>query len=39
MYIDNSLILYMVDEITRYQATKWLQNITAKHIWDILYLC
>ena len=29
----------MVDEATRYQAAQWLQNITAKHTWDIVRLC
>ena len=39
MYIDNSPILHVVDEATRYQAAKWLQNVTAKHTWDALRLC
>lgn len=39
MYIDNSPILHVVDEATRYQAARWLQNINAKHIWDTLRLC
>ncbi len=39
MYIENSSILHVVDEATRFQAVKWLQNITAKHIWDMLRLC
>lgn len=39
MYIDNSPILHMVDEATRYQAAKWLQNVTAKYTWDALQLC
>jgi hypothetical protein len=32
MYIENSPILHVVDEATRFQAARWLQNITAKHI-------
>ena len=28
----------MVDKATIYQAAKWLQNVTAKHIWDALRL-
>jgi hypothetical protein len=32
MYIENSLILHVVDETTRFQIAKWLQNISAKHI-------
>lgn len=39
MYIDNSPILHVVDEATRYQAAKWLQNISSKHTWDVLRLC
>jgi hypothetical protein len=31
MYIENSLILHVIDEVTRFQAAKWLQNISAKH--------
>lgn len=38
IYIDNSLILYMVDKVTRYQAAQQLQNVTAKYTWDILRL-
>lgn len=32
MYIDNTPILHVVDEATRFQAAKWLQNISAKYI-------
>jgi hypothetical protein len=39
MYIDNSLILHVVDDVTRFQIAKWLQNISAKHIWEMLRLC
>ncbi len=39
MYIENHLILHVVNEIIRFQAVKWLQNISAKHIWDMLRLC
>jgi hypothetical protein len=39
MYIENHLILHVVDEVIRFQAAKWLQNISAKHIWDMLRLC
>jgi hypothetical protein len=39
MYIDNSLILHVIDEAIRFQAIKWLQNINAKHIWEMLRLC
>jgi hypothetical protein len=39
IYINGSLVLYIIDEATRYQAVYWLQNISAKHIWDILQTC
>ncbi len=39
MYIENHFILHVIDEIIRFQAAKWLQNISAKHIWDMLRLC
>jgi hypothetical protein len=39
MYIDNNLILHVVDDVTRFQIVKWLQNIFAKHIWKMLRLC
>jgi hypothetical protein len=39
MYIENSLILHVVDDATRFQISKWLQNISAKHIWKMLRLC
>jgi hypothetical protein len=33
MYIENNLILHVVDDVTRFQIAKWLQNISVKHIW------
>jgi hypothetical protein len=39
MYIENSLILHVVDDVTRFRTAKWLQNISAKHIWNMLRLC
>jgi hypothetical protein len=39
MYIENHFILHVIDEIIRFQAAKWLQNISAKHIWNMLRLC
>jgi hypothetical protein len=39
MYIDNNLILHVVDDATRFQIAKWLQNISARHIWEMLRLC
>lgn len=38
MYINDSPILYLIDETIRYQITKQLEIIIAKHIWNILYL-
>ena len=39
MYINGSPVLHIIDEATRYQAARWLQNISAKHTWDILRAC
>jgi hypothetical protein len=39
MYIENHLILHVVDDVTRFQVAKWLQSINAKHIWNMLRLC
>jgi hypothetical protein len=39
MYIENNLILHVIDEATRFQAARWWQNISAKHIWKMLRLC
>jgi hypothetical protein len=39
MYIENSLILHVVDDATRFQIAKWFQNISVKHIWEMLRLC
>jgi hypothetical protein len=39
MYVENSLILHVIDEVTRYQVVRWLKNITAKHTWKTLRLC
>jgi Reverse transcriptase (RNA-dependent DNA polymerase) len=39
MYINNSPILHVVDEATRFQATRWLDNMSAQHTWDMLRAC
>ncbi len=39
MYIDGSPILHVVDEATRFQAARWLNNVSAKHTWETLRLC
>jgi hypothetical protein len=36
MYISGAPLLHIVDEGTRFQAGRWLQNVSAKHIWDVL---
>ena len=32
MYIDNNSVLHVIDEGTKFQAVKWLKEISAKHI-------
>ncbi|KAI1004025.1 hypothetical protein K3495_g4184 [Podosphaera aphanis] len=39
MYIDGNPLLHIVDEGTRFQAGRWLRNLTAKHTWDTLRAC
>jgi hypothetical protein len=39
MYINGNPVLHIIDEATRYQAARWLQNVSAKHTWDILRAC
>lgn len=39
MYIQGSPILHVVDESTRFQAARWLLDMTAKHTWETLRLC
>ncbi len=39
MYIENNLILHVVDDVTRFQVARWLQSISARHTWDMLRLC
>jgi len=36
MYINGSLVLHIINKATRYQAARWLQNISVKYTWDIL---
>ena len=38
-YIQGKPVLHVVDEGTRYQAGRWLSNISAKHTWDALRAC
>lgn len=39
MYIHGKPVLHIVDEGTRYQAGRWLSDISAKHTWDALRAC
>ena len=39
MYISGSPLLHVVDEGTRFQAGRWLQNISARHTWEVLRMC
>ena len=38
MYIDGDPILHIVDEATGFQVARWLNNMSAKHIWNTLRL-
>jgi hypothetical protein len=38
-YITGQPVLHVIDEGTRYQAGRWLQDISAKTTWDTLRLC
>ena len=39
MYINGDPILHVVNEATKFQAARWLNNMSAKHTWDTLQLC
>ena len=39
MYIDGSPVLHVADEATRFQAARWLNNISAQTTWDALRNC
>ncbi len=36
---DNKSILHTVNEATRFQAERWLKDISAKHVWNQLWVC
>lgn len=36
MYIDGKPVLHIVDEATRFNAARWLPNISARTTWDVL---
>lgn len=39
MYIDNRPVLHIIDEATRFQAARFLRDISTKTTWDALRLC
>lgn len=39
MYIGGSPVFHVVDEATRFQAVKLMQNISANHTWDAIGAC
>ena len=39
MYIGGKPVLHLVDEATRFQAGRWLKNVSAQHVWDQLRFC
>jgi hypothetical protein len=39
MYIASKPVLHVVDEATRFSASRFLQNISAKHTWEVLKMC
>ena len=39
MYIGGKPVLHLVDEATRFQAGRWLKNVSAQHVWDQLRSC
>ncbi|OXV05628.1 hypothetical protein Egran_06604 [Elaphomyces granulatus] len=38
MYMDGSPISHIFDDTTRFQAARWLKNLSARHTWEILRL-
>jgi hypothetical protein len=36
---ENKLVLHLINEITRFQADRWLKDISAKHVWDQFRTC
>lgn len=39
LYIQGKPVLHLVDEATRFQAGRWLKDISANHVWDQLRAC
>lgn len=38
-YVNKKPVLHVVDEATRYQAARWLSNVTAESVWRAMRLC
>jgi hypothetical protein len=36
---DNKSVLHIVNEAIRFQAGRWLKDISARHVWDQLRAC
>ncbi len=36
---ENKLVLYQMNEATRFQADRWLKDISARHVWDQFRAC
>ncbi|POS82075.1 hypothetical protein EPUL_006366, partial [Erysiphe pulchra] len=39
MYIDEHPLLHAVDEATRFQAARWLANLSSSNVWNALRIC
>ncbi len=39
LYMEGKLVLHLVDEATRFQAERWLKDISVKYVWDQLRAC
>ena len=39
IYIDGSPILHVINEAIRFQAAKWLRDLSAKYTWETLQYC
>ena len=39
LYIKSKPVLHIIDKATRFQARRWLKDISARHVWDQLRAC
>ncbi|KAI0998086.1 hypothetical protein K3495_g10103 [Podosphaera aphanis] len=39
MYIDGRPLLHVVDESTKFGAARWVQSMSAQHVWEALRTC